>query len=242
MMKLPNWFKISWWILLTSIVTSYLYKRYPQLVQGNAVPADIFIFFVWVALALVPIFQEISFFGITLKQEIKRLRQEFGVQISSLRTEVQNSVNVRTQINPQFTFPPPLPDSQLPQLEARVQAAVGAALQAHGVGPQADAAPEALVDDNTLFLFQARLNIERELRRISNDRLQETERQRHVPIMQITRFLVNSELIEPSLVDAIREVYSVCSPAIHGEVPTQAQVSFVREVLPRLLAALRAIR
>jgi hypothetical protein len=39
----------------------------------------------------------------------------------------------------------------------------------------------------------------------------------------------------------IREVYSVCSPAIHGEPITEAQVSFVRDVAPELIAALRAI-
>jgi hypothetical protein len=241
-MKLPNWFKIIWWLLLLFLVTRFLYQRYPELVQGHATPADVFIFLVWVALALVPIFQEISFFGITLKQEIKKLRAELGAQISSLSAEVQNSVQVRTQINPQFTFLPPPPDAQLPQIEKRVQAAVEAALKAHGVAPQVIPVQEALVDDDTLFLFQARLSMERELRRIWASRFRDAEERRLMPIIQITRALVTSELIEATLAEGIREVYSVCSPAIHGETPSQAQVKFVREILPRLLTALRSIQ
>jgi hypothetical protein len=47
--------------------------------------------------------------------------------------------------------------------------------------------------------------------------------------------------MEPRLDHAIREVYAVCSPAIHGEPVTQAQIDFVKDVGPELIAALRSI-
>ena len=65
-MKLPNWFKILWWIILLVIVSVFLYNRYPDLTTGSATTADTFIFLIWVALCLLPLFEELSFFGITL--------------------------------------------------------------------------------------------------------------------------------------------------------------------------------
>jgi hypothetical protein len=49
-------------------------------------------------------------------------------------------------------------------------------------------------------------------------------------------------LLEPSLGNVIREAYAVCSPAIHGEPATEAQVEFVKDVGPQLAAALRTIQ
>ena len=72
-MRLPNWFKILWWIMLTGGVGWVLYQRYPDLVAGHAVPVDIFLFAVWVALMLIPLFQEVSFWGVKFKQEVDAL-------------------------------------------------------------------------------------------------------------------------------------------------------------------------
>jgi hypothetical protein len=240
-MKLPNWFKIGWWIFLLVVITRFLVQRYPELVSGHAAPADVFVLFVWVALALVPIFQEINLFGIKLKQEIKKLEAELGSQIASLRAEVNNAVNVRTNISPHFNIPPPPSDAYLPELEQRVQAAVEAAIQAQGFQPPPVAQAAAEVDENTVFLFQARYNIERELRRIWTNRFGGAESRRPM-VSEITRALTTAELLDLQLARAIRDVYSVCSPAIHGEEPSEAQLSFVRDVLPNLLTALRSIR
>ena len=63
-MKLPNWFRILWWFLLTAGLTWVLYRRYPDLVAGHAAAVDVFVFAVWVALILVPLFHEGSFSGV----------------------------------------------------------------------------------------------------------------------------------------------------------------------------------
>lgn len=240
-MKLPNWFKIVWWASLLVLVTQFLYQRHPELVQGHETRADVFVFLVWVALALVPVFQEINFFGIKLKQEVRKLRKEVGMQIATLRAEVQNSVQFKAQVNPQFTITQPPTDAQLPQLEEQVGSAIDAALAARGLTVPTAKVTQPTIDAGTAFLFQARYSIERELRRIWNERFGEGPR-RILPIRTITNELSRSGLVDPDLANAIQEVYSVCSPAIHGELPTAAQTNFVRDLLPRLLTALRAVQ
>ena len=54
-------------------------------------------------------------------------------------------------------------------------------------------------------------------------------------------YLIINELIAPQMGNAIREVYSVCSPAIHGEEVSSAQVDFVRNTAPELIPALEVI-
>jgi hypothetical protein len=129
-MKLPNWFKILWWALLTSGVSWLLYKRYPDLTAGHAAPVDIVFFVIWIALMLVPLFQEVSLLGLKFKQEVEGLKSFVAAQISDIRNEVKNAVDVT--VSPQITIPPPTPDAKLPALEERIKAVVADALAAYG--------------------------------------------------------------------------------------------------------------
>lgn len=240
-MKLPNWFKISWWLLLTAVITWFLYNRYPDLVSGRAASADIVAFVIWVALLLAPLFNEVTLLGITLKQEAEELKKFVATQVSDIRTEVRNAVDIRTTFSPHITIPAPAADSQLPELEARIKAAVSGALASHGLKPQETPPPELSVGEDISFLFATRYNIEKELRRIIQSRELSPQSRRPLPVFQLSRMLAETGLIEPRLEHAIREVYAVCSPAIHGEPVTEAQVAFAKDVGPELVAALSSI-
>jgi hypothetical protein len=111
-----------------------------------------------------------------------------------------------------------------------------------GLRPAELRATEPDIDPDVSFLFAIRHSMEKKLRRIASTRQIATESRRPLPVVQITRMLAGAGLLEPHLESAIREVYAVCSPAIHGEPVSDAQVRFVREVGPELVAALEAIR
>lgn len=239
-MKLPNWLKIVWWVLLTGVLTAYLYKRYPQLAVGQAVPADIIVFVIWVALLLAPLFSEVSLLGITLKQEVEGLKTFVSSQISDVKAEVRSAVDVRATFSPQFNIPAPAADSQLPDIERCIKVAVSDALASHGLrAPPAPA--QVAVPQDVSLLFATRYNLDKELRRIGEARQLNSESRRPATAIDLARALVQAELLEPRLSHAIREVYSVCSPAIHGEPVTEAQMAFVRDVGSELIGALRTI-
>jgi hypothetical protein len=69
-MKLSNWFKILWWFLIT--VTA----------------VDVFFFAIWIALMLVPLFQEVSFLGVKFKQEVEGLKAFVATQVGDMRNEL----------------------------------------------------------------------------------------------------------------------------------------------------------
>jgi hypothetical protein len=236
MIRFANWFRVTWWIILCAAVTVILWTRFGALSSGNAVSADVFVFLIWIALLLVPVFSEISLFGIGLKQEIKDLSD----QVTHLQTEIRNSVDVRAQINPVFYATPPA-DSQLPALEQRLKAMLAEVLREAGVErvaptPSTDELPQG-VD----FLFKARYQLERELRRIWRNRTGGDDERRPLPIIQIARFLAQDGLLDPRVLNAVREVYAVASPAVHGEPVSEAKLAFVRDVAPQLIATLKAI-
>jgi len=234
-MKLPNWFKVIWWILLLVVLTYFLSQRYNSFVEGTATPMDIFLFLIWVALLLVPLFQEVSFFGVKLKKEIDSLKSDVKEQITNLRSEIQNSIDIRTQI---ITTPPP-PDSRLPELEERFKQIMEDTLRIQGVQRPVDVPEQIDVPEDVSFLFSVRYGIERELRRIWEQRF---DRRPVRTISQIVSLLAESELIDPRLANVIRDVYAVCSEAVHANQVTDNQVSFVRDIAPKLMASLRAMQ
>jgi len=75
-MKLPNWFKIFWWGLLLVLLSIALFPRYPNYLRGEVTYLDAFVLLLWIALALVPIFQEIKLWGINLKQSLPLIKQQ----------------------------------------------------------------------------------------------------------------------------------------------------------------------
>lgn len=239
-MQFPNWLKIVWWIVLVGTLTFFMRERLTDLLIGKAVAADIAVFGVWMALLLAPLFSEVTLLGVTLKNEIEKLKGNIASQLAEVRFDIRNAVDIRTTVSPTFHLPSPPADAQLPAIEAQVKAAVAAAFAEHG-RPASSSVAEIVVSDDVAYLFATRYHIESELRRIGKSREISVSSRRMVPAHTASRFLVESGLLDPKLGNAIREVYSVCSPAIHGEVVSDAQVAFVRDVGPELISALRAI-
>jgi len=239
-MKLPNWFRIIWWGLLLIVVSLHLFKRYPEFILGKSAPVDVIVFLVWIALWLLPIVSELNLFGIKLKKEVEAIHKDLSNRIDTLRNELHNTIDIRSEVNPQFTLQMPAPDAQLPRIGEQVRSAVQNAMDQYGI-QRTTVQPEIAVSETENYLFGVRHNIERELRRIYTQRFPDDNRRRYTSVIAISRALTNYEVLNPDLANAIREVYRACSAAIHGEEVTEAQVGFIRDVAPVLLSTLRAI-
>ncbi len=238
-MKFPNWFKIVWWLIILVSIGFLLYQRYADISAGKGNSVDLFILVIWVALAISPLFQEISLPGVTLKQQLEELKKDVKQELVNVRNAIANSVDVHTQVN----YPAPPPDNQLPALEEKIKVAINDALEKYGLEPKKEGLEILEVADDIQFLFSARYSLEKEIRRIWKERLgSENEKQRRpVPVYSLVEGIVQAELINSQLGHLIREVYSVCSPAIHGEEISKAKINFVKDVVPELVSVLRAI-
>lgn len=239
-MKLPNWFKIFWWIALCAGLILLLFNRLPAIQNGSATSIDAFFFLILVILLLLPLFREFELFGVKLKAEIAEVKTEVKDQISSLRQDILN-IGITTQFNPQINLAPP-PDSSLPDLEEKFRKILKETLQGQQAQTPVDIQTELLIPRDVNYLFIARYGIEKELRRIWRDRFGGGDERRSVPITRIVQALREGELLDPRLGGIVREVYSACSPAIHGEDVSDRQVAFVRDIAPELITALMKIK
>jgi hypothetical protein len=60
-------------------------------------------------------------------------------------------------------------------------------------------------------------------------------------MFQSTQRLVQADLLSPGLAAAMRDVYAICSAAIHGEKMSPKQLAFAKEIGPGIVLALRGI-
>jgi len=250
--RLPNWLKIIWWLILVIISVIFIAQRFDSIMNGTSGVLDIIVLLVLIALLTIPLFQEVNFFGVGLKREIDNLKTEFKEQIFNLRSDIQNTINMRTEISPQIYLTPPT-DSELPSIEERIRPILEQVLREQGIEKPVSIPEELTVSSDAKFLFSVRYTMERELRRIWKqwrDRIIEMRlwtgqsiadlERLPLSVFQITRSLTESEIISPQLSSVIREVYRACSSAIHGEEVSQTAVGFVRGVAPSLITSLQA--
>jgi hypothetical protein len=230
-------FKVAYWLALIAMLSWFLSLRLADAIAGRATAADTLVFAIWIALLLAPLFAEVELLGIKLKQEVEKVKEEVKRDIASLKAEITSAIDVRTNISPTFYLTPP-PDTQIPAIAQEVRRAVAS----EGVEPGAGSRGPTFhgLDPDTLFLIATRRNLEMELRRIAEGR-ELTVSDRPMSGAQLVRLLSQAEVIGPDLARAIRDVYSICSPAVHGEPVSQPKIDLVREVGSDLLAALSGI-
>jgi hypothetical protein len=214
--------------------------RRSDLIGGKATAFDALAFVIWVCLLLVPIFSEFKFLGVEFKQKIEELKNHIDGQVLTLQSEIHNSVDFRPQVNPHFTFSAPPPDTQLPSLEKQIRPIIEETLKVMGVQRHGENLLSAEVPPDVQFLLLTRYSIERELRQLWTASFGTEAERASTP--RLLPALVEAGILTTNLAKAIREVYSVCSPAVHGEDISEAKVRFVRELAAGLLSSLRVIR
>lgn len=234
--KYMDFLRGIWWFILVGAGTYFIVQRYESIANGTAVLFDIIITLVWISLLAIPLFQEVNVYGVKFKKEIDTLKSDLREQMVNLRFDIQNSIDVRTQINPQIHVYPPS-DSVLSQTKDDSKEFIRNFLPPQRIEFKGE---KIKAPEKSIYLFTIRRELELELRRIWRGQIADEYTKR--PINQMTRSLVSSGLINPRIGYIIQEVSSVCTPAIHGEEVTETQFSFVRDIAPELIASLKAIQ
>lgn len=235
-MKLPNWLKIIWWLILFGFVTYLISLRFNSIISGSSDTTDIIIFLIWIALFAIPLFQEVSFFGVGLKKEIGNLKSE----LSSFKSEIRNTISLKTEISPTFNIPAPPTDSELASLEERIRPILEQTIKELGIERPTPASEAEFAPDRAQYLFYTRYAIENELKRVFNLTFESRGKKYYQTPLRMARALFELGEIAPELYETIREVYAICSAGIHGEDVSEKAFRFVQDVAPSLIATLGA--
>ncbi|OOY42649.1 hypothetical protein, partial [Solemya velum gill symbiont] len=158
--------RIAYQTVIIIVMVSLVVSRSESIFGDDPTTVDLFLLAITTALLLLPIVKEISLGGVTLKKELEETKKEINDNLAQIKNEIVNSVAVSPTFNLGNS---PLNDEALKHLEKKFEDTVNKAFQSYAT-PETEVSKVLSVEDNTMFLFSARHNIESELRRIWGNR------------------------------------------------------------------------
>ncbi|HFU76236.1 MAG TPA: hypothetical protein ENK66_08330 [Arcobacter sp.] len=223
-MKLPNWFKIIWWIASLLLFGFLLFTQFDLIKNGKSTSIDIFILLIFVILLLSPLFSEFELFGIKLKQEIEDLKKNIDIKLGNIRNDINNT---QTVTNNFAGINAPSSDETIKKLEKKLDEIINNQSKPEDFSLENSSLESmTFVPENNIMMFKIRFNIENEIRRIWQIKFSEKEN-RYKPIVKMMNELVTYNIINQDLYNILREVLSICNIGIHEDKLTEKQVSFV---------------
>ena len=236
-----------WWTLSLLALLVVLALRTISVTGDHPTTFDIGLMGLVAILILLPFVSELTAFGITVKKHIeeakKELKQNIKEEAQSVRSEIV-ALGITNRLTSNVTFqtgiPNPPPDSALDEIREQISEILRQFQDQRGMRDMPR--QQADISENTVFAFQYRYLVEREVKRIWNSRIRDGDVSRLPFFSKMVDDLVRYELISRGLGRSLKDVFSVASSAIHGEEPSQEKVSFLREVAPEIVAALSSIR
>jgi hypothetical protein len=238
-MKNTENFKTAWWGILVVVIGFYLFERFDQLVAGKPSYLDALVFLVWVGVCLAPIFQEMDIFGLKLKQQVEDLKKEMNYQLSILKTEIKSSIDISSANQNHISVnaaAEPAKDSDIPH----IQQEVNRILKQKGI---IEASPSELpsVNEVSVELFKVRLAFEKLVAEYTQNNkpvLSSNGRRQVFALGRVLNELRRISPISPDVLGGVSEIISICNYGIHGEIPSENQLNFVRESSGKLYKAL----
>lgn len=233
-MRLDNRLQYLWWVILvTSLTYFFISDVYGRVASGSATTMDTIIFVVWLALLLVPLFQEVDLFGVRLRSEIESMKNDVREQILNLRSVIQTTQNVQT-----FVFDRPPPDSELPKIEKQFRKSLGSTSVTQ---PRTMDYQKTGIDvpPDVQLLMSVRYEIEKQLRRLWEVRYGQPLRP--FGLRRVIDQLTSDGMLAPALASTVREAYVICSQGVHGDPVSKSQIKFVRDVYPALIEVMKGL-
>jgi len=238
-MKNSENFKTAWWGILVVVIGFYLFERFEQLIEGKPSYLDALVFVVWVGVCLAPIFQEMDIFGLKLKQQVEDLKKDMSYQLSILKTEIKSSIDISSANQNHISVnanPEPAKDSDIPHIQKEVDRI----LKQKGI-IETGTTELPQVNEISVELFKVRLAFEKlisEYTQNNNSMLSKSGRKRVFSIGRVLNELRNISPISQDVLGGVSEIISICNYGIHGEMPTENQLKFVRSSSSKLYKAL----
>ena len=111
-MKLPNWARITWYLLLVGFFVHLFIQRYDFIISGSTTATDIIIFLILIALLFIPLFREVNIFGIGLKKEIDYPRPSPDSKLPEIRKIAE--ATLKEELGEQAVEPQPTLEATIP--------------------------------------------------------------------------------------------------------------------------------
>lgn len=228
-MKLTNKFIIGWWVMLLIVFGIILIARFDNFASDTLILFDYIILILMFILVFLPLYSEMSMFGFSLKREIESVEESVN-DLKSLIISNTNSNVVYFNADPQLT------EAQRVQLMKNFQAPSAGNFES-AVHAEERAIQEFIAEEKTVVNFFAiRYLLEKEIRRIAVNHISDPNKK---TVLELVKNLGQRGVFEPSLQNAILEVWSITSNVMQGVEIGEKDESFIESIGMPLLQRLK---
>ncbi|MCP3029871.1 hypothetical protein LF817_00805 [Halobacillus sp. A1] len=226
-MNINNQFKVIWWVFLLIFSALVLMSRYDYLTSADAQTFDYLIFCLFIVLAFIPFFAEMSLFGLSFKKELEEVQEEMTEALNEIKL-ILNTTNSNN-----LYFSSGLPEGQLKQLEKSI-------LAESPKNFTAQHQPVDRLNESLIRLFELRRSLGKELKSIVREHIGESVEFIGTP--EAADVLVKNKLIGIPESQAINEIHRITTKALYAEKISAGEVDFCLSVAPGIIKQLRANR
>ena len=222
--------KKCWYIILLGLSSAYVWYYRLEIYQFKELNSRNLIFIVWLILLLLPLFSEMEFLGVKIKKEIQKETEEVKESLKSIQTQM-NNLQLTNSVANNFSFN----NSTLPSLK-QMEELLQKVTELHSTYPKNDEKDTLSKEaDKNVYLFKIRLDIEKNLREMS-ERLGYNG---NMPIPKMVQQLNHIQVIDGVTCDLILQVNKIATRGVHGEIVSEEYIEFVEKTHPEIMKRLK---
>lgn len=243
-------FKQRWWyIVLLVSSTIYILHNRNNIKQLKEFNATNLIFILWLVLLLLPLFSEMEFFGIKLKKEVEKAKDEIKENISDIRLQIMelkvsnsnaNTINFGNEFLPTEQKLKDLGKEFLKNSSTSIEnsSEVKSTLK-FDISTVSEDVSNINFDiaEESIYLFKIRLFLEKTL----TDLCEKTGYNEHKSTSGMLKHLNRCEIINGKTAELINQIVKIANRGVHGEIISNEYINFINQVLPELLKQLKEV-
>lgn len=223
--------KKIWWTILFICSLLYIYMNLST-IANKSTDVDKLVIAISIVLAFLPLVNEFSFAGISVKREIETVKNELKTEVQKVKFEImQFSLNNSLKSDIRID----IGNEVLPSKETIKN---DLSLTNENDSQEKYSNIFGDVSDNAVILFKARYLIEQRVYSIANKYGVDYKK----GLNGTSKSLLNAELINSRTYQYISKVLAICNRGIHGEIIDEYYIDYVRKILPEILDGLSVIR
>lgn len=224
--------KNIWYVILLSGSSIYVWFNISKINQFEKFNLENLVFVLWLLLLLLPLFSEMELFGIKLKKEIEKVKQENKEEIKELRQYIQTiSISSNLSNHVEVTNTIPLPNKEgLQESKSELKKDIGAEPEQKAALLAKDLLEK--IPEDSVYLFQVRLVVEDLMYKLAVNCGYNGGKN---SFPQMLEHLTRNEYLNNRIIESLQQVRTICNRGVHGEIVSDDYLDYVKEAYPFLV-------
>lgn len=228
-----------WYIVLLVACTVFVFSNWKKIMTLNFDNMTTFhiIFILWIILLICPIFSEMELFGIKLKKEVEKVKEEVKEDIADLKAFIVQT-NLNNFSNNQSLTIDGLWSREDLEISKKLLEKLNN-LESERKGSYKidenekivnNSAKQTIEEDKENYLFKIRVEIERLLSNL----VEKVGHKSNGQLIQMIQVLYRLEIIDGFTSDLLKQIVKIANRGVHGEIVSDEYIEFIKNSYPEV--------